>query len=175
MAFIIVSLVVFIALLLELLNLTGRFASPQNLPLTTEWIEELSIDRYRPMLRLLNQDDIEFMRSQLGFTPKMATEFRIQRCQIFRGYLHHLDNDFKRICMALKILMVQSEWDRPDLASALVRSQMTFAAGMMVVQFQVVLYRYGIGSVDVADLVKLFDGMRLELRTLVPAGLGAAA
>jgi hypothetical protein len=35
------------------------------------------------------------------------------------------------------------------------------------------LYRWGVGAVDVSSLVKIFDLMRLELRTLVPVALNA--
>ena len=79
MDFIIAASVVFIGLVLVLVKLTRRFASPQQLPVTAEWIEELSIERYRPMLRLLNQKDLLFLRAQPGFAPQMATDFRIQR------------------------------------------------------------------------------------------------
>jgi hypothetical protein len=169
MGFLIAASVVFVGLVLVLVKLTRHFASPQHLPVTAEWIEELSIERYRPMLGLLNQEDLQFLRTQPGFTPQMATSFRIQRCQLVQEHLRNLDSDFKRICMALKVLMVQAEHDRPELASALVRNQMTFAYGMVMVQFQLVFYRYGVGTVDVTGLVKLFDGLRLQLRTLVPA------
>ena len=150
-------------------------ASESTLPVTVEWIDELSIDRYRPMLRLLCQDDLRFLRTRPGFTRQMETKFRTQRTAIFREYLRQLDSDFKRICMALKVVMVQSKHDRPDLASVLVHSQMAFAYGMMIVDLQVVCYRYGVGTVDVTGLVKLFDGMRLELRTFVPADSWAGA
>ena len=175
MGFLLAASVVFIGLVLVLVKLTRHFASPQHLPVSAEWIEELSIERYRPMLRLLNQEDLHFLHAQPGFTPQMATNFRIRRCQLFQEYLRHLDNDFKRICMALKVLMVQAKHDRPDLASVLVWNQMTFAYGMTMVQFQLVFYRYGVGTVDVTGLVKLFDGLRLELRTLVPAESWAGA
>jgi hypothetical protein len=169
MGFITAASVVFVGLVLVLVKLTRHLASLQHLPVTVEWIEDLNIERYSPMLRLLNQEDLHFLRAQPGYTPQRATNFRIQRCQIFREYLRQLDSDFKRTCVALKVLMVQSEHDRPDLASVLMRNQMTFAYGMMTVQLQLVFYRYGIGTVDVTGLVKLFDGLRLELRTLVPA------
>ena len=175
MSFIIPAFVVFIGLVLVLVKLTRRFASPQYLPVTAGWIEELSIERYRPMLRLLNKEDLDFLRAQPGFTPRMATDFRIQRCHLLLEYLRALEIDFKRICTALKVLMVQAEHDRPDLASVLLRNEMTFAYGMTVVQFQLVFYRYGVGTVDATDLVKLFDGLRLELRTLVPAESWAGA
>jgi hypothetical protein len=140
MIFIILASALFIGLLLVLLKLTCHFASPQHLPVTAEWIDELSIDRYRPMMRLLDGEDFKFLQTQPGFTPKMATKLRIQRCQILRRYLNDLDEDFKRICIALKVVMVQAKQDRPDLASALVQSQMTFAYGMMMVQVRLVCY-----------------------------------
>jgi len=159
-----VGLGVALCLLIRRLGFAGA-----SLPVTAEWIDELSIERYRPMMRLLDSSDIEFLRAQPGFTPSMATKLRIQRCQIFRGYLRCLSTDFKRVCAALKILMLQSRHDRPDLASVLVHSQVMFACGMLAVHVRVFLYRWGFGGVDVTGLVKIFDGMRLELRRLVPA------
>jgi len=38
---------------------------------------------------------------------------------------------------------------------------------------QAQLFRWGIGTVDVADLLKIFTSMHLELRVLVPADAGA--
>ena len=159
-----------LALLLALRLLIRKVAvTGGRLPVTAEWIDELSIERYRPMMRLLDGEDLDFLRSQPGFTPRMATRLRIQRCQIFRGYLRCLSADFGRVCAAIKVLMLQSRHDRPELAAALVRHQVTFACGIFMVQFRLFLYRWGFCTVDASSLVKIFDIMRLELRTLVPA------
>ncbi len=146
-----------------------------DLPVTAEWIDDLSIERYRPMMRLLDGGDIAFLRKQPGFTPGMATKLRQQRCQIFRGYLRSLDTDFTRVCSAMKLVMLHSNHDRPDLAAALIRQQAMFAVGMANVQFGLLLYRWGVCGVDVAGLVNIFDNLRVELRTLVPstAAMGA--
>ena len=126
-----------------MVKLTRHFASPQPISVTAEWIDELSIDATN-LLRLLNEERFQFLRTQPDFTPKMATKLRIQRCQLFHERLRHLRNDFKLICMALKVIIVESKQDRPDLAWVLVRNQMTFAYGMMMVRFQLVRYRYGL-------------------------------
>jgi hypothetical protein len=139
-----------------------------SLPLTAEWIDELSIERYRPMMHLLDASDVEWLRGQPGFTPGMAAELRIERCQVFREYLRCLRTDFQRVCAALKLLMLHSRYDRPDLANVLVHQQVMFECGMVVVSLRLFLYRWGLGGVDVTDLVKIFDLMRLELRRLVP-------
>jgi hypothetical protein len=155
--------------------LARRLASTAttSLPLTAEWIDELSIERYRPMMHLLDAGDVEFLRSQPGFTPAMAAKLRAERCQVFRGYLRCLRADFQRVCAALKLLMVHSRYDRPDLASVLIHQQVMFEYGMVLVGFRLFLYRWGVCGVDVTDVVKIFDAMRLELRRLVPATAAA--
>jgi hypothetical protein len=171
-----ISIVTFLALAVALLLLVRKVAfTGSNLPLTAEWIDELSIERYRPMMRLLDGGDLEFLRSQPGFTPRMATKLRVQRCQIFRGYLRCLNGDFQRVSAAIKVLMLHSRHDRPDLAGVLVQHQAMFACGMAMVYFRLFLYRWGMGGVDVTSLVKIFDLMRLELRSLVPATLSMGA
>ena len=156
--------------------LVRRLSSPRTaLPVTAGWIDELSVDRYRPMMRLLDGDDLEIIQAQPGCTPQKLSQVRQQRCHIFRGYLQCLSTDFQRVCMATKILLLQSQHDRPDLASALLRAQVLFTLGMAAVQLRLVLYSWGFCRVDVTDLVKIFDGMRVELRSLVPATLGMEA
>lgn len=140
-----------------------------SLPVTSEWISELSTDRYLPMGRLLSVEDIAFMRSQPGFAPEMEDRLRAQRCQIFRGYLRCLNADFQRIATALKMLLAQSDHDRPELAAALVQQQIRFTTAMVAVRCRLFIFQYGIGTVDVRALLQIFDAMRVELGALVPA------
>lgn len=172
---IIAASAIFIGLVSALVALTRHFASPHRLPVTADWIDESASERYRPMLRLLSREDLHILRTRPGCTPQMVAAFRRQRYQIFRMYLRQLDSNFQRLCMALKVVMVQSQDDRPDLALALLRNQITFAFGLTMVRFQAVCYRYGVGTVDVASLLKRIDGMRLELRALIPAESCAGA
>ena len=163
---ILVALILGIGALVRMLGSTDR-----SLPVTAEWIDDLSTDRYRPMMRLLDSGDIEFLRSQAGFTPKMESKMRAQRCQIFRGYLRCLNMDFQRVCTALKLVLVQSEQDRPELSSVLLHNQFLFATGLLAVHFRLILYRWGICTVDADALMRIFDGMAFELRHLVPAAM----
>jgi hypothetical protein len=170
-----ISIIVCLVLAFTVPLLVRKVAvSGGSMPVTAEWIDELSIERYRPMIRLLDGGDLEFLRSQPGFTSAMASKLRVQRCQIFKGYLRCLEADFGRVCGAIKVLMLQSRNDRPDLAAALVRHQATFLWGMSVVQVRLLLYRWGVCAVDVTRLVELFDTMRLELRTMVPSAMPVA-
>jgi hypothetical protein len=140
-----------------------------QLPLDSEWIGELSAERYRPMTHLLDEREVERLRIEPGYTPEMETQLRLERCQAFREYLGDLEADFQRVCTAVKLLMLQAQYDRPDLATVLVRHQASFAVGMATVNVRLFCYRHGICAVDVSGLVKTFEAMRLELRSLTPA------
>jgi hypothetical protein len=120
------------------------------------------------MLRLLNEEDFEFLRAQKSHTPAVERKLRAHRVEVFRGYLGMLESDFKRVCLGLKVMLVQSEFDRADLASDLLHRQLTFACGMLQIQARLFLFRWGLATVDASDLIRMFDGMRLELKTLVP-------
>jgi hypothetical protein len=139
------------------------------------WLDDLSLDRYRPMLRLLDHRDLDFLRRQPGFTPRLAARFRKQRCRIFRGYLGQLQADFCHICSAVKVLMLQSSVDRPDLAGRLLRTQAAFTWGVLAVQARVALYRCGVGTVDISGLLAQFDAMREQMTRLIPAAIASAA
>jgi hypothetical protein len=140
-----------------------------DLPVTAEWIDELSVESYRPMLRLLDAKDLEFLRAQPGFTPNMEAQLRRQRCQMFRGYLRSLSLDFRRICAAIRLMMLCSKNDRPDLASILLHHQFIFGFAFLQVECSLLLYRWGLGEVNVAGLMRTFDSTRVELRRLVPS------
>ena len=172
----IISAIVCIAVVSGIVFTIRKAASAvRALPVTADWIDELSVERYRPMLHLLNPEDLRRLRAQAGYTPERLAQLRRQRCELFRGYLHCLRKDFARVCLALKLLMAQAENDRPDLASILIRNQAQFAFGILLVQIQLALYSRGLGAVNVDSVLGVFDNLRLELRALVPtsAALGA--
>ena len=100
---------------LVLALLTRHFATQKSVSVTPEWLDELSVETGE-LLRLAGEEP------------------DIQRCQRLHEQLPRLKEDFKLICLAIKVIMVQSNRDRPDLAWALVRSQVTFA--YRVVQLQ---------------------------------------
>ena len=155
----------------SLIVLTIRKAAPapSKLPVTAHWVDELSTERYQPMLRLLDRDDFRVLREQGGYDGQMISRLRRQRCQIFAGYLGSLQDDFGQVCFALKLLMVHAGEDRPDLATVLIRSRIRFAWAMTVVKVRLTLFRCGIGSVDAAKLLRNLGHLQGELRSLVPS------
>src|ERR1017187_8696340 len=142
---IIAASVVCAGLVVVMVTLTRHFAAPLPISVTAEWLDQLSIET-SDLLRLLGEEDHQVFHTQPGFTPKSATKHHIQRCQLLQEHLPRLKDDFRLICLAVKVIMVQSERDRPDLARMLVRNQITFAYRMMTVRFQLACGRLGLFS-----------------------------
>jgi len=136
---------------------------------TPQSIEDFSLERYRPMLRLLNLEEFSLLESQAGSTPEMIADMRRQRCRIFRRYLRLLREDFGQVCLAVKLLMVHAGRGRPDLARMLIRARLQFAVGMIAVEVRLSLYRIGVGKVDGANLLRVFNHVQRELHSLIPS------
>jgi hypothetical protein len=71
------------------------------------------------------------------------------------------------VCTAIKLLMIHSQVDRPDLLSLLLRKRTWFLMGPLSIEFRLALHACGLGTVDVRNLVCSLDTMRIQLRELV--------
>jgi hypothetical protein len=144
-------------------------AQDHSRPVTAEWVLGFSSDAYRPLGRLLNEEDFQFLLSQPGISRKTVNRLRAERRRIFRRYLSNLRQDFNRVCEAIHILMLHSHEDRRDLASVLLRQKAVFGLAFAAVQFRLALHAWGLAAVDVRELVAALETMRLQMRQLVPA------
>jgi len=109
----------FIVLGTGFLILFARLIS-SDIPAFSEDIEGIfSPERYEEMERLLDV--------RLFFQPDRPTVLlRRERIRVFRWYIHQLSNDFNHICIALKMIMINSQVDRPDVAGAVMKQQVSF-------------------------------------------------
>src|SRR5580704_13406065 len=100
----------------------------------------VDVDKYRPMLRLLSDEDTE-----LTSDPELRRKLRRQRTSLFREYLGALADDYGNLLAGVRLIMTQSGSDRPDLAKALVRNRVLFAVTLCRIDFRLRLYALGIG------------------------------
>ena len=126
-------------------------------------------DRYRPMLRLLSDADLNFASAN----PVLRKKIRAQRREMFRGYLRCLTKDYARLLSGLRESMVASSVDRPDLAKALAKNRALFALALCRIEFNLQLHALGIGKVDVSGLVNALDSLRGAVGVMTPAASGA--
>ncbi len=129
--------------------------------------EDCPAARYRPMFRLLDESDCEFIAGGFRGDSQLLRRFRSERRSLFRIYLRNLGADHTRIVTAIRNLMIESRLDRPGLAKALHRCQLKFAMAMISVEFRLLLHGMGIGTVDVRSLVAAVEGLQLQLQGMV--------
>lgn len=130
------------------------------------WLESFSVSKYRPMERLLSEQDIRFLRAQPGYRPGMARRLRAERRRIFRAYLKGLARDFGRLHQAARVLVLHAPRDRSDVAAALAWQRLVFLGALAAVHFRLLLHTFGLGPVDVRSLVDVLESTRLQVREL---------
>jgi len=162
-----ITILLLIAAGLGVFTLVRKLAGPATVSeCDPEWIAKFSIARYRPMLRLLDEADYEFLASQPGYSKEFIENLRTERRAIFRAYLRSLVRDFHRLHLAARAVLVHATEDRSDLAMTLVRQRVTFTLAIMTVEYRLVLHALGLGTVDVRGLIAAVDGMRANVRNL---------
>jgi hypothetical protein len=149
-------------------QLTSR-GSPLACEDDCRWLpfQQVTAERYSPMERLLEGRDFEYLMTRPEFNPERLRLFRAERRKMMRRYLSYLKRDHARVCAAIKMLMVQSAQDRPDLAAVLVRQRVIFMLGIMSVRFALSLHALGIEKVSVQQVIQGLDAIRVELESLV--------
>lgn len=133
-----------------------------------QWLEDFSISKYRPMLRLLSEDDYEFLASQAGYKGKIASELRTERRKVFRAYLRNLVRDFHRLQQAAKTMALYSPQDRPELVATLLKQRITFSFAVLAVRLRLSLHTVGVGTVDVRKLIGSLDHLRVKVEGMMP-------
>ena len=123
-------------------------------------LDPLFADRYRPMLRLLNPEDVTVYSNHPACSPADVKRLRAERIRFFRSYLRSLVEDYSGTLGNLERIMLESSSDRPDLARAVESSRFRFAKSLLAVEWNLVLYKHGLGQVNVAPLVDAFFSMR---------------
>jgi hypothetical protein len=126
-------------------------------------------DRYRPMLRLLSDADLEFLPAG---SPLRRT-LRARRRELFRAYLRCLTRDYARLLAGVRYVMTQSRVDRPDLAHALLKNRVLFALAICKVEYRLALHAAGIGHVEIAGLVEALETLRSQVTVLTPLAQAA--
>jgi hypothetical protein len=122
-------------------------------------------DRYRPMLRLLSNEDLNFAAR----TPALRAKVAARRRELFRGYVRCLTKDYARLLGSVRRLMVESGVDRPDLAKALAKNRFVFALALCRIDVHLRLHALGLSNVDVSGLVEALDGLRATVNIMSPA------
>lgn len=154
----------FIGLAIILRRLVAR--TEHSLP-DEAWLNSFSVTRYKPMLRLLAEDDPAYLE-ELGVGRAAVRQLRARRRKIFRAYLRNLVRDFNRLHLAARVCVLDSEIDRSDVAARLARVRLVFMWAVFAVRCRLVLHTLGLGVVDVRALLDSLASVQADFGAMVP-------
>ncbi len=117
------------------------------------------------MERLLRDEDCRYLASQGNFSLSQIRKIRAQRRCVFRQYLTCLCDDFASLGLLVRVLIVQSEVSRPDLAKALLRSRIIFGIALLKVEYSLMSHALGfpVDQMDVSTLVGALGRIRVQV------------
>lgn len=129
----------------------------------------VSADRYRPMLRLLSDEDLGFVSRN----SSLRRTLRSRRRELFRSYLRCLMRDYAHLLAGVRTVMVRSGVDRPDLAQALAKNRVLFVMAICKVEMRLTLHAVGVGKVEISGLVDALEALRGQVNVLSSASMTA--
>lgn len=132
---------------------------------------EFSMDRYEPMARLMNNDDLAFLEAQPGFRPEMAKKFMRDRRRIFRLYLQQLANDFHRLHSYARGVVASLPAEHSPLVGLLIRQQVRFWYELAAIEMRLSFGWVGV-SLDARGLVNALANMHMEISRATVAAAG---
>lgn len=158
------------ALTAALALLVARLLNYRRHALAGDVSGEFSMERYEPMLRMLDVQDAEFLASQPGAVELGSVgRLRRDRRRIFRMYLQELAADFERMHAQARAIAAASPEQHSEAVAKLVRQQLEFWAAMAMVELQLALDCVGAARVNPQRLVKVAGALRASLQAAMPA------
>ena len=147
------------------------FAASSAYAETSEPLDE-SWRNYRPLSRLLDPADFEYLRRR-GVSETSIAKLRIERRKIYRLCLRSLAKDFNQVYRCVNLMLVQSRIDRPELAAELAKQKLIFYRNLLKVEFRLILHACGMERMPAIDLLQPFEALQAQLRQLAVAGAAA--
>jgi hypothetical protein len=133
-----------------------------------EVVAETAKDRYRPMARLLDSEDLRFLESRPGYRREMGTRLRNSRRRIFRMYLKELSADFQNLHAAARRMVAEAPEQYADLVPLLMRQQAAFWLALAGIEMRLALSWAGFAPSDARVLVELMDQLQRALVAAAP-------
>ena len=110
----------------------------------------------------LRPADFAFLAEHPRFNRAVVRELRRERRKVLRQYLRCLRDDFRMVSTQVRLAIVQSAGDRPDLSSALARQQFRFMVGLARAEYSMWLEAAGLGVVDFDDVIETLSSIRMD-------------
>jgi hypothetical protein len=127
-------------------------------------VGKLDLGKYQPMIRLLDREDLAFLKSQPGYRPKIGRSLKRARRRVFRMYLASMGAEFRTLHREARRMVAGAAAEHEKLVGVLIRQRVTFWCVRSMVEVRLALHWLDFGDVDVGPLVELLEEMRLQLQ-----------
>jgi hypothetical protein len=114
------------------------------------------------MQRLLDPEEIAFLRSQPGMTEADIAAFTKKRRQIFRMYLRELTADFQSLHAQARELVTVSPDKNPELVEMLLSQQVRFWTAIARIEFELALSAAGLNA-DPSRLLETVEALHTAI------------
>jgi hypothetical protein len=125
-------------------------------PPGVSWLDGFSLDRYRPLDRLLDSSDLQFAAAHPGYTAAIGRKLVSSRRAAARLFLTELTTDFDQMVY----LGLSSRQDRPDLAHTLLRQWLAFHFRVFLLRVRLLLAPLGLAPRRPAGLLEALTRVR---------------
>lgn len=151
----VLMLVVLVAAVLGVSFFAARLLAYRNAPASETSFQPA---HYAGMQRLLDPEDVDFLRSQPGTTDSDIEAFKKKRRQIFRMYLRELTADFQNLHAQARELVTVSPDKNPELVEMLLKQQVRFWVAIARIECGLALSAVGV-SVDPRSILDTVDAL----------------
>jgi len=122
-----------------------------------------SLARYQLMMRLLSEEDFEFLAAQPGYRKEIGERLRRDRRRILQMYMRALAVDFRALHAAARRMAAAAPERHADLVGVLIGCQLTFWRRMALVELRLLTSRDRFPRLDIAPLLQPIESIRLQL------------
>jgi hypothetical protein len=122
---------------------------------------DISIERYLPMLRLMQPNDLEFLRNRTALSRRRVTRIRKQRAHLALSFLRCLESDFAQLCAAIRVLIaLQPDHIQPAASRRLRRHITNFRGATLLLRLRLLVLRQGMVSNGGIRVLAEFETVR---------------
>jgi len=120
-------------------------------------------DYYLPLGKLLHPNELARAQALTGVSAASFARFRRARIQSFRGYLSDLRADFNCMEIRTRYLLLSGTAADSKLVEDLNRTKLGFQSRLLRVEIELALFAWGVGSINVSELVEAIEAFDFVL------------
>lgn len=146
-----------LVILLLALGLLLRSLAVASGPVAARRGDDLDLERYRVLERLLDPAEFAYLAAQPGYTPELGRHLRRERRRVFRCYLVGLRGDYTWLESRAWSAVAGSAEDESGTVTAIMRQRALFERRLLAVHCGLTLDAIGIHHVNVRPLLESLD------------------